>query len=160
MDAHFFARYLPQHPESTIRQLAREGGFEQLDDLPKLRADLRSAYPAEWAWLKKLPTILETPHLLFVHGGVPSLEHMERLNRWGCMKNDNFRGQGHSFADTGKYVVVGHWPVTLYNAHIPGAAPIIDRDTHIISIDGGCVLKADGQLNALIIPAEDSTDFS
>ena len=156
LDEHFFKKYLPIHPESTIRQLAREAGVEQIDDLPRLRTDLRRCYPEEWAFLKSMPTMVETPHLLFVHGGVPSLDHMERLNRWKCMKNDNFRAQGHHFD---KYVVVGHWPVTLYDPNIPSAAPIIDEDEHIISIDGGCVLKADGQLNALIIPSEDSTDF-
>lgn len=157
LDERFFSSYLPQHPESTLRQLAREGGFDQVEDLPKLRADLRAAYPEEWAWLKGLPTILETEHLVFVHGGVPSLDHMERLNRWRCMKNDDFRSQGHHFD---KYVIVGHWPVTLYDPHIPSAAPIIDSEARIVSIDGGCVLKADGQLNALILPGEDSRDFS
>ena len=157
LDAQFFSSYLPQHPESTLRQLAREGDFDQVEDLPKLRADLCRAYPEEHAWLAAMPTILETEHLVFVHGGVPSLEHMERLNRWKCMKNDDFRDQGHSFP---KFVIVGHWPVTLYDPHIPSAAPIIDRAEHIASIDGGCVLKADGQLNALILPSCDSTDFS
>jgi len=156
MDEMFFKKYLPIHPESTILQLAREAGVEQLDDIPRLRADLRRYFPEEWAWLKKMPTMVETEHLLFVHGGVPSLEHMERLNRWKCMKNDNFRGQGHHFD---KFVVVGHWPVTLYDPCIPSAAPLIDWNDRIISIDGGCVLKADGQLNALIIPEEGSTDF-
>lgn len=157
LDQRFFASYLPRHPESTLRQLAREGGFEQWDDLPRLRTDLRSAFPAEWAWLRAMPTILETDHLVFVHGGVPSLEGMEKLNRWGCMKNDNFLGQGRAFP---KWVIVGHWPVTLYDEHIPSAAPIIDRERKIISIDGGCVLKLDGQLNALILPSEDSGDFA
>ena len=157
MDRRFFDSYLPRHPESAIRQMAREGGFEQLEDLPRLRADLRAAFPREWAWLKTLPTILETEHLVFVHGGVPSLEGMERLERWRCMKNDDFLGQGHAFD---KWVIVGHWPVTLYDPRIPSAAPIFTRDRKIISIDGGCVLKADGQLNALILPSEDSEDFT
>ena len=30
----------------------------------------------------------------------------------------------------------------------------------IVSIDGACVLKVDGQLNALILPSEESEDFS
>lgn len=54
-------------------------------------------------------------------------------------------------------MVVGHWPVTLYHSHIPSAAPIILRHRKIISIDGGCALKADGQLNALILPSEESS---
>ena len=157
MDERFFASYLPAHPESTLRQMAREGGFEQWEDLPRLRRDLRAAFPEEWAWLRAMPTVVETEHLVFVHGGVPSLEGMEELERWRCMKNDNFLGQGLSFD---KWVIVGHWPVTLYDEHIPSAAPIFLPDRRIISIDGGCVLKLDGQLNALILPSEDSEDFS
>lgn len=157
LDKRFFSFYLPQHPESTLRQMAREGGFEQWEDLPKLRADLRAAYPEEWAWLKTMPTVVETEHLVFVHGGVPSLEHMEELERWGCMKNDDFLGQGRFFD---KWVIVGHWPVTLYDPCVPCAAPLVERSRKIISIDGGCVLKLDGQLNALILPSEDSADFS
>ena len=157
LDGRFYASYLPQHPESTIRQLADEMGFEDWMDFPGLRAALRERYPEIHAWLAGLPTILETEHLVFVHGGVPSLEHMEGLNRWRCMKNDDFRGQGHAFS---KYVIVGHWPVTLYNPKVPSAAPLFDYDRKIISIDGGCVLKADGQLNALILPSEESEDFT
>ncbi len=156
-DAGFFTNYLPAHPESILRQLAAEMDFSNWNDLPAFRTALRSYCPDIWQWLKNLPTILETEHLVFVHGGVPSLEHMEELDSWKCMKNDDFMGQGHQFS---KYVVVGHWPVTLYDASIPSAAPLMDHQSKIISIDGGCVLKADGQLNALIIPEEDSTDFS
>lgn len=157
LDKGFFSVYLPQHPESLLRQLAREGGFEQTEDLPRLRGDLRAAYPEIWAWLDALPTILETEHLVFVHGGVPSLDHMEELDRWGCMKNDDFLGQGRSFD---KWVIVGHWPVTLYDPHIPSAAPLLLPDRKIASIDGGCSLKIDGQLNALILPSEESTRFT
>lgn len=157
LDRYFFASYLHWHPESTLRQMAREGGFDQVEDLPRLRRDLRAAFPDEWAWLRTMPTIVETEHLLFVHGGVPSLEGMEELDRWSCMKNDNFLGQGRHFD---KWVIVGHWPVTLYHPDIPSSAPIFDRERKIISIDGACVLKVDGQLNALMLPAEDSEDFT
>jgi len=157
LDRRFFSSYLPRHPESALRQMAREGGFDQVEDLPRLRQDLRAAFPEERAWLRAVPTILETEHLVFVHGGVPSLEGMEELDRWGCMKDDNFLGQGRSFD---KWVIVGHWPVTLYHPDIPSSAPIILPDRRIISIDGACVLKVDGQLNALMLPSEDSEDFT
>lgn len=148
-DTGFFSTYLPAHPESTLRQLADELHFDRWEDLPALRTALRQAYPHIWAWLKGLPTILECGEYVFVHGGVPTLEHMEELDSWKCMKNDNFLMQGHSFS---KYVVVGHWPVTLYDPAIPSSAPIIHHQRRIVSIDGACVLKVDGQLNALIIP--------
>ncbi len=65
------------------------------------------------------------------------------------MKFDDFLSCNLSFR---RWVVVGHWPVTLYHAAYPSAAPLVLPDRHIISIDGGCVLKIDGQLNALLIP--------
>ncbi len=157
LDGRFFSTYLPRHPESTLRQLAREGGFEQLEDLPRLRRNLREAYPEVRAWLGRMPTVLETGRLVFVHGGVPSLEGMEELERWGCMKNDDFLNQDFSFP---KWVIVGHWPVTLYDPKVPSAAPMLLRERKIASIDGGCSLKADGQLNALLLPDGDSEDFS
>ena len=157
LDQSFYARYFPNHPESALLQMGREAGCGDWRDLPRLRELLRERFPEIRAWLAGLPTILETEHLVFVHGGVPSLDHMERLDRWKCMKNDDFRGQGHSFS---KWVIVGHWPVTLYDPKIPSAAPLFDWERKIISIDGGCVLKADGQLNALILPSEESEDFT
>lgn len=156
-DAGFFTSYLPAHPESILRQLADEMGYANWADLPAFRTALRARYPELWSWLRALPTILETEQFVFVHGGVPTLEHMEQLDSWKCMKNDNFLGQGHSFS---KYVVVGHWPVTLYHPDIPSSAPIIDREHKIISIDGACVLKVDGQLNALVIPDIDQPEVS
>lgn len=82
---------------------------------------------------------------------------MEELDAYDCMKNDDFLGQGRSFR---RWVVVGHWPVTLYREDIPSAKPILDHDRHIASIDGGCTLKLDGQLNALILPEEPGGEFS
>ena len=72
------------------------------------------------------------------------------------MKNDDFMGQGRSFP---RWVIAGHWPVQLYGGDICCANPVIDRRRKIASIDGGCVLKDDGQLNALVIPRNGSEDF-
>ena len=51
--------------------------------------------------------------------------------------------------------MVGHWPVTLYDPVKPSAKPLLAPELNIWSIDGGCVLKVDGQLNALIFQGED-----
>lgn len=114
-----------------------------------LRAALLGRFPEETDFLLHLPHILEAGNFLFVHGGVPREDRLEGLGAYSCMKNDDFLGQGHSFR---KWVVAGHWPVTLYNSRVQRSAPLIDRERHIASIDGGCVLKVDGQLNALIVP--------
>ena len=55
---------------------------------------------------------------------------------------------------------MGHWPVTLYHPHVPSAAPLLAEGRHIASIDGGCSLKVDGQLNALVLPERPGGAFS
>lgn len=83
--------------------------------------------------------------------------HLEGLDAWKCMKNDDFLSQGHSFR---RWCIVGHWPVTLYHPHVPSAAPLLAEGRHIASIDGGCSLKVDGQLNALVLPERPGGAFS
>ena len=137
---------------STLIQMGLELGHrrpEGVADLPTLRAALLRFFPRETAFLMGMPHILEAGNFIFVHGGIPREDRLEELDAYSCMKNDDFLGQGRSFQ---KWVVVGHWPVTLYNPRIQYSAPLIDKERHIVSIDGGCVLKLDGQLNALIIP--------
>lgn len=136
---------------SLILQLGEELGLvpQGAEDLPRLRQAIREHFPAETKFLLNMPQILEAGNFLFVHGGVPREDRLEELLAYSCMKNDDFLGQGLRF---NKWVVVGHWPVTLYDPCIPSARPLISEEQHIISIDGGCVLKMDGQLNALIIP--------
>lgn len=130
---------------------------DSIQDHPRARAAIRENFGPELEFLRSLPNIYINQDYLFVHGGVPREDRLEELEAFGCMKNDDFLGQGHTFR---RWVVVGHWPVTLYRPHIPSAKPLLLHDRHIASIDGGCVLKADGQLNALILPREPGGEFS
>ncbi len=136
---------------SLLLQLGAEAGVfpKEEADLPILRQVILEKFPREAAFIASMPHILEAGNFIFVHGGVPREERLEELSAHSCMKNDDFLGQGFSFR---KWVVVGHWPVTLYDPEIQSARPLILPERHIASIDGGCVLKVDGQLNALIIP--------
>ena len=159
-DAPFFLRYLSVRPQSTLRQMGAALGLDRadtLDDLARLRRAVREHFAPELEFLRDLPTVVRTPELLFVHGGVSDEDRPETLDAWHCMKNDDFRGQGRRFR---RWCVVGHWPVTLYRPEIPSAAPIVDVNQHLVSIDGGCVLKLDGQLNALLLPDARSQDFT
>ena len=150
-------RYWKGH--NLILQLGAELGLrpERPEDLPALRSAILRERPAEAEFLHTMPHILTAGRYIFVHGGIPREDGLDGLEAYPCMKNDDFLGQGLSFD---RWVVVGHWPVTLYRTDIPSAAPLIDRRRHIISIDGGCVLKVDGQLNALIVPDVDRNDFT
>lgn len=150
--------YILKKPYNLVRQMCDELGVELRPgfDIAGLRDMLEKAFPAEWAFLRDMPEVLETEHYTFVHGGLPEGPE-ESWDAWSCMKYDHFLLSGRSFS---KWLICGHWPVVLYGAGRVCANPIIDREKKIISIDGGCVLKDDGQLNALIIPEDGSGDFS
>lgn len=128
-------------------------------DIGGLREAVKREFPEEYQFLMGLPVILESEHYIFVHGGVPgedSLNRPEELEDWACMKNDDFVSQGHRFRN--KWCIVGHWPATLYRKDRPCANPIISAQQQIVSIDGGCVIKRDGQLNALRLPPVPAAD--
>ena len=121
-------------------------------DIDGLREAVKRGFPEEYAFLMGLPVILESDRYIFVHGGVPREDGLESLEDWACMKNDDFLSQGHSFRN--KWCIVGHWPTTLYRKEYPCANPLVSGDRQIVSIDGGCGIKRDGQLNALHVPHE------
>ena len=127
------------------------------EDYPALRQAVNTYFAPEIAFLRSLPHAVVSQRYLFVHGGVPREEHLEEIEGWRCMKNDDFLSQGYRFR---RWCVVGHWPVTLYDPVIPSARPLVEWQRHIISIDGGCSLSWDGQLNVLILPGDGSEDFS
>lgn len=108
-------------------------------------------FKPEIDFLRNRPTLLDTQNYTFVHAGMPqkSLDDTQSLNAWSFLKHDNFMETELCFD---KYVVVGHWPVVLYGNKIPQMNPIINADKKIISIDGGCGLKINGQLNLIEIP--------
>jgi len=151
-------RYMKMRESGLLFEMFREMNVDVSDtsDLEKNVSEMCRRYRDEFDFLRSLPTAIETPHYTFVHGGIRPDLPLKEQRQGECIKMDNFRGRGWSFD---KWVIVGHWPVMLYIYDHVSAMPIIDRDRKIISIDGGCVLKDDGQLNALIIPYEGSEDF-
>ncbi len=149
-DKDFFQEYFtrPKTEHSILLQMGREAGVKDLENLENLRQTLRITHKSIWEWLGALPTILESEDYFFVHGGIDSMDYNPNIIPWECMKNDYFHSQKHHFP---KYMVVGHCPTTLYRPDYQDASPLIDHLQKLISIDGGCVLKLDGQLNALIL---------
>ncbi len=152
-------QYMLERRGGLVWDMLTEMGLEispQLD-FPSIIPELAERFETEWSFLRSLPHVIETPHYIFVHGGIRPDEPIERQLGGDCMKFDAFMDRGYTFD---KWVIVGHWPVMLYLPDRVCANPIIDRQHRVISIDGGCSLKDDGQLNALIIPCEGSEDFS
>lgn len=125
-------------------------------ELAPLIPALLDRFAPELDFLRELPQVIRTEHCVFVHGGIRPDIPIEEQMAGDCMKFDDFMSRGYSFD---KWVIVGHWPVMLYLEDHVCANPIIDRERRVISIDGGCSLKDDGQLNGLIIPHDGSEAF-
>lgn len=156
----FFERWIGDlGGRSVLVQMAREAGVPiegGRKDYPLARKVLGEKFAAELDLFRAAPHILLNDDYLLVHGGVPRETELDSLVAFDCMKNDHFWEQGRRFQ---RWVIAGHTPVTLYREDIPSAAPIIDEESHIISIDGGCTLKVDGQLNALRLPDDPKEGF-
>lgn len=150
--------YIMKKPRSLGRQMCDILGIEVREDTDPewLRRQLMQGFPEEFEFLSRLPEVIDTENYRFVHGGIPEGEP-ESWDAWGCLKHDDFLG--HAGIQE-KWTIVGHWPVMLYREDTVCAQPVFDHERKIISIDGGCVLKDDGQLNALVIPRDGSFDFS
>lgn len=144
---------------SILGEMMEEMGLdlEKDGERPGLFQEIRSHFEKELQFLRQLPTLLETEHFHFVHGGLPHerLEEMDGENPFALLKNDDFMGQGLAFQ---KWVTVGHWPVALYNPDILQHGPVMDEKRKILSIDGGCGVRGDGQLN-LVITDWEGKDF-
>lgn len=117
-------------------------------DLAALKALLREAFAPEFEYLRAMPFALESDKYIFVHGGIPHGETLESAGPWRCMKINSFYAARPHFK---KWVITGHTPVCLYGTNTISAVPVVDPACRVASIDGGCVLKDDGQLNALIL---------
>jgi hypothetical protein len=103
--------------------------------------------PQEALWLENLPDIIDAGDYIFVHSGLESPDlaaHRPAMHK----KYNTFMETAPAFD---RWVIAGHWPTAMYCHQIPNANPIINHEKKIIAIDGGNVLKFDGQLNALII---------
>ncbi len=141
---------------SMLHEMCAELGIEVSEDMDVCHAvqAIRRYFAPELSFIAGLPTILETDRLIFVHGGLPheDLSAFVGQDPYPLLKCDDFLSNAPAFQ---KYVIVGHWPVVLYRPDIPNQKPLIDRTRHIVSIDGGCGVKREGQLNLLISQGED-----
>ncbi|RDU37897.1 serine/threonine protein phosphatase [Neobacillus piezotolerans] len=142
--------YLAAREHTLIGEWLKEVGF-QLNDhstIQEVKEVLLRYYGKEMEWLANLPTAIETDRYIFVHAGLEDGEDWKETERSNALAMPSFLEKSHR---TGKFVVVGHWPVVNYSTDIPSDNPIIDEAKKIIAIDGGNVIKPTGQLNAFII---------
>ena len=151
----YIIQYIHYRKWGLLWDLCLEQGIEPMaeTDFRPLRKLFYDKYPEIWNFLGKIPHAIDAGPFVFAHAGMipgKALEdhHPSELDRVDALLRTDFRYD--------RWLVVGHWPVMLYGEESVCANPIIK----IISIDGGCSLKDDGQLNCLIIPDIQSEDFS
>lgn len=139
---------------SFYEELAAECGYaiNSPKDILLSKQDVIAHFESEFSFLSELPTIVETQNYIFVHGGLceRNVSDNQCKGVFELTKYDAFMDKTPHIFD--KYVIVGHWPVPLYNSSVQQLNPIINREKRIISIDGGCGIKKECQLNLLIIP--------
>ena len=157
-DAHFLS-YVQYKRSGLLWDMCCELGIDPLAvrDFTSVKWRLFEAFREELAWLGALPDAIETERFVFAHAGMTPGKPLREHTRDELSRVDRFLDREMRFD---KWLVVGHYPVVLYGEDRVCANPIIDRRKRVISIDGGCVLKDDGQLNALVIPDRESEDFS
>ena len=151
--------YMSWRKSGLLWDMALELGLDPCDlpDMDTFRSLLGARFPEEFAFLRDLPQAIETEKYIFAHAAVYPGKSLDEHRVGELLRCDAYYNLGYRFD---KWVVVGHYPVMLYRENIVNANPVIDPVRRIASIDGGCVLKDDGQLNALILPSIDSDEFT
>lgn len=143
---------------STIHEMYERLGrtIDETTDMVELKKHICEHYFRELQWIRDLPHIVVAGNYYFAHAALKS-ENFNENSMQDVICDDGFLSQEHCFSHT---VVVGHMPVVLYDAQVSRCNPIYDKEKNIISIDGGNVIKMDGQLNALIIDDVNSDEVS
>lgn len=157
MDEHVM-QYILHKKRGILWDMMNACGLDpfEMESLGACKEILFFSFLEEWKFLSRLPHAIETENYIFAHAGMNSQKPLRENTVGEFIRNDALMKQGQHFD---KWMIVGHWPVVLYGEDKVCANPIIDWESKIVSIDGGCVLKDDGQLNALIIPDKFSEDF-
>lgn len=157
IDDEALLKYMIFRKNSILNEMCQELSIEvnEKSDIKYIKDQLKQNFSNELNWLEQLPHIIETEEFIFAHAGITSEDLEEQLAR-EVIKQDAFMEKGLSFS---KYVVVGHWPTANYGKEIGCCNPIINKEQKIISIDGGNIIKAGGQLNALIISPDGNITF-
>ena len=160
-DAHI-QRYFRKRRYGLLFEMLSGMGIDPTEEehVSALLPEVERTYPEEWHFMCDLPHAIETEKFVFVHAGMDGSRPLEENLAEELTAREAFLLEGQHFD---KWIVTGHRPVVLYGENIVNANPIIDEEHHILCLDGGCVLKDDGQLNALILPdilCDDASCFS
>ena len=150
--------YVLRKKTGILWEMCNAAGMDpfEIESFTQCKRELRQIFSAEWDFLESLPHAIETENFIFAHSGADPQKPLDEHLVQDFVRCDHLLTTDRKFD---KWLIVGHWPVMLYGQNIVCANPIIEHSRKIISIDGACVLKDDGQLNCLIIPHKFSEEF-
>lgn len=145
----FLKKILMERKASLLHEMAATIGLSINDssDMNYVCDQLLRVYQKELCWVDQLPQVLYCDDYIFVHAGIKNEATFGEDFR-EVLTNPHFLLHGGSYH---RYVIVGHMPVSEYSKGIACFHPIINEKKHIISIDGGNIIKTAGQLNAFLI---------
>ena len=128
--------------------------YETADQVSFLRQTAVRVFSEEFAFLDRLPHIIDSPVATFVHAGLqPGPLEMQDVSF--CIMSKAFGEQTHRFS---KPVVVGHWPASNYSGSIIDVNVHYLSDTNVYCIDGGNSMKEWAQINYLIFHKDGTTE--
>ena len=150
--------YIMHKKSGILWDMLNAAGLDlfEIGSFAACKQEIRRKFDAEWRFLSSIPHAIETENFIFAHAAVDPDKPLREHTVDDFVRYDRFLDSDRSFK---KWVIVGHYPVQLYGTDKVCANPVIDPARKIVSIDGACVLKDDGQLNVLIIPNKFSDDF-
>lgn len=145
----FLKGILIERKESILHEMAAQLQIhiDSNSDMHHICDVLLEHFEQELKWVDALPQVISCGNYIFAHSGIMDEEHYGSDFR-EVLVYPHFLLKGDSFQ---RYVIVGHMPVSEYCQGIANFSPIINERKHIISIDGGNIVKKAGQLNAFII---------
>ncbi len=148
-------KYMLFRKKSILNEMCKALSIDvnEKSDMSSINEKLRENFAMELSYLEQLPHIIETEDYIFAHAGITT-EDLENNEINEVIKRDAFINEELVFS---KYVIVGHWPTANYGIEKGCCNPIINKEQKIISIDGGNAIRAEGQLNALIIDGDNIT---
>lgn len=136
-----------------LHDIARALNYDVLSnsDSEAFRKAVLKEYADTFNFIHTRPIILECEDFIFVHGGYDKAL-AQAMDEDKLLKYDDF----NTYSPVqDKTVVVGHWPTSNLRHDIHTNMPYFNDDKHIVFVDGGLGVKSSGELNALIISAQD-----
>lgn len=139
--------YFKDNEKTLLYELCKKENIDLNSNLSlkDVMTFLKEKYTEEFEFLVSLPCLIESEDYIFTHSGKIEKEHINSID---FLRIPEYLT---SAKRQNKITIVGHWPTINYSTKFLDNKPRLDYSKNIFSIDGGCGVKRNGQLNAIVI---------